>query len=305
MVIWGAFRDFENYLPRIRLEEGKENLEVVAVLFFDENVIVKIAGYSVINTEELRVIPYDYIIGLESEMEQDMRNILRILKIPQEKLLMGRVFELPDFDFKQYLHVRERKISIIADNCWGGMTYHSLKLPFLSPFINLFVRKGDFGRLLENFPEYIEKPLRFDRMLPTAPATKKKLHIDEYPVCTLGDVELHFNHYANYDEAKAIWETRKTRINMQNIFAKMLITTEEELEAFQRIPYSKIGFSTIPIADENIIDCSGMMEYIQQEYEGRFWEFVNWQASGNVDIKLYNVLKLLSGERDYKRIIAY
>ena len=123
-----------------------------------------------------------------------------------------------------------------------------------------------------------------------------------YPVCSIGDVNLHFNHYDNFEQAKEIWNTRKKRISYKNILAKMNIDTEEKLEEFRKIPCRKIGFSLIPANDEEIIDCSDMIKFIQGKYQNRFWEFVNWQARNEaIDLKLYYVLKLLLGKQDYKR----
>ena len=225
---------------------------------------------------------------------------MQTIRIPREKLLPGRILKLSGFDFARYLKVREGNISIISDNCWGGFTYHALGMPFLSPFINLFVEKGDFGKIAKCLPEYMAQPLEF-----------KEIGFDknrgkEYPVCCLGDAIIRCNHYDSYGQAKQIWEERVVRINYNNILVKMLIDTEEELEEFELIPYRKIGFSLIPSNNKDILDCSsrGMREYIQTTYKERFWEFVNWQAlNAKADLRHYDVLKLLSGESDYRRVV--
>lgn len=295
LVIWGEFKDYETYLPSFRLEEWKGNIEIVAVIFLDERVVKRVDGYPVITAEELLGITFDYVIGLENELAEDMIKILGMMQISREKFLVGRIFNLPDFDFEQYLRLRESRISIISDNCWGGLTYHSLDYPFLSPFINMYVKEGDFGKLMTSFSDYMQMPLEFVR------TELNTIKGNVYPVCHIGDVEIHCNHYESFEQAKAVWDARKRRLNYQNIFVKMTIETEKELEEFRKIPQRKIGFSIIPAEDKDIIDCSGMMNYIQEKYLG-FWDFVNGQArSDRVDLKHYNVLKLLLGEKDYKR----
>lgn len=300
IVIWGSFRDYEECSPVLKAEEIKGNIHIAALVFLDEDVVKRVDGYPVVKVDELGAYDVDYIIGLEDEVFADMQRILNMLGISGEKLLAGRILKVPDFDFARYLCVRESKVSIISDNCWGGFTYHALNMPFYSPFINMFVKKGDFAKLAQNLTDYISLPLEA-----AGSAFEENLK-KTYPVVRLGDVELHCNHYNNYEEAKSIWDKRKTRINQQNLFVKMTIETEEELEGFLRIPYRKIGFSSIPSSDKDVIDFSGLVgsAYFKQEYGNRFWEFVNWQASGaGSDLRYYDILKLLSGEEDYRRVI--
>lgn len=298
LVLWSSFENYEIFRPQVLLEEAKGNIEIVAVIFLDEDVVSNIDGYSVIRVEELLQMSFDYVVGLENDILDDMQRILEMLKIPREKLLAGRIFNLPNFDFAKYIQVRKERVSIISDNCWGGFTYHSLGMPFFSPFINLFVQKEDVFRLMQNLPKYMEYPLEFVEY-----RYEKNRKVD-YPVCRLGDVTIHCNHYDSYEEAVRIWNRRKSHINWENIFVKVLIETESELEEFEKIPYRKIGFSCVPTDRCDVIDFSNIVktEYFQEKYKGRFWELVNWEArTDRVELKYYDVMKLLLGESDYRR----
>ena len=128
----------------------------------------------------------------------------------------------------------------------------------------------------------------------------------EFPICRLGDVEICCNHYDSFEEAKRSWDERKKRINYDNILVKMQIDTMEESEEFEKIPYRKLGFSLVPSNHEAVIDCSKlqMRQYLHETYRDRFWEFVNWQAfNTKQDLRYCDVLKLLLGEEDYRRVI--
>lgn len=296
--MWGSFQAYEEYRPQLVIEELKGNIEIAAVMFLDENVVGKVDGYDVVVIEKLPQIEFDYLMGFGDELAEDMIKILKTIGIGREKFLSARILKLPNFDFQLYQKVKEANVSIISDNCWGGITYHSLDLPFLSPFINMFTKKGDFPKLAKNLKGYLELPLTY---VGTDIDGNKG---NQYPVCKLGDVEIHCNHYESFEQAKVIWDSRKERINWENIFVKMLIEDEKDLEEFLEIPYRKIGFSKIPVQEKEVLDCSKVVAsgYLGQEYQGRFWEYVNWQARvDRVDLKQYEVMKLLLGEESYRR----
>lgn len=299
IVLWTSFQAYEEFRPQLVIEEQKGNIEIAAVMFLDEGVVKQVDGYEVIQIERLPQTSFDYVLGFGDELADDMIKILKTIGIERAKFLSARILKLPNFDFGLYWQVREAKVSIIADNCWGGISYHSLDLPFCSPFINLFVKKGDFARLVCNLKEYMELPLEY--VGEDVDGNKG----NRYPVCRLGDVEIHCNHYANFEEARAIWNARKARMNWDNLFVKMLIETEADLEEFLKIPYRKIGFSKIASQEKDIIDCSDIVTsgYLQEQYQGRFWEYVNWQSRvDRVDLKQYEVMKLLLGREDFRRV---
>lgn len=300
LVIWCGFEDYELYRSQLRMEEIKGNIEIAAVIFLDEDVVKIVDGITVIKVEQLQHISYDYIVGFGDALSEDMIGILQMLKISREQFLPGRIFNLPEFDFKRYLSVKEERVTIISDNCWGGMTYHALGMEFYSPFINLYVEKNDVIKLMQHLPDYINKPLEY------VAQSYDKNRQAEYPVCKLGDVILYFNHYNSYDEAKVVWNRRKEKINWNNIFVKMLLEDQEQLEGFRKISYRKIGFSKFSCEDRDVIDLSNVVksDYFCEKYQGRFWELVNWQArSERVDLKHYDILKLLLGEEDYRRTV--
>ena len=72
-----------------------------------------------------------------------------------------------------------------------------------------------------------------------------------YPVGTLGDITIYFMHYKSFEEAKAKWEERTTRINFDNLF---FIMSEREgctptvAERFDRLPYrNKVLLTHLPM----------------------------------------------------------
>ena len=124
-------------------------------------------------------------------------------------------------------------ITFISQNCIGGVFYHDLGLPFLSPTINAFIPEPGFVKLVLNLRHYmqLEPAMRWG---------------GEYPIGTLDDVEIHFMHYDTCKEAKEAWEKRKARINWDKIF---VIATDRNsfddsvFEGWKKISYPKILFT--------------------------------------------------------------
>lgn len=123
--------------------------------------------------------------------------------------------------------------TILSQNCVGGVFYHDMGLEFLSPTINLFFEAEDFVKFVNNLAYYLslEMEMSLDR---------------EYPVGILGDINVHFYHYATADEAKAAWERRKKRVDYHKI---LVLTTDRDgftRETFAKwceISYPKILFT--------------------------------------------------------------
>jgi len=55
--------------------------------------------------------------------------------------------------------IKNKQISVVSNNCWGGFMYQSCKLEYQSPFIGLFILPPCYIELLERFDEVMKKPL--------------------------------------------------------------------------------------------------------------------------------------------------
>lgn len=111
----------------------------------------------------------------------------------------------------------------------------------------MFVRDKDYLKFLSSPQQYIEKPIIF-KEIGIEPNIKT-----EYPICNCGDIELHFNHYLSYEEARECWERRKKRINWNRLFVMMITSDEEVAQQFERLPYEKkICFVPFEMEGESI-----------------------------------------------------
>lgn len=159
-------------------------------------------------------------------------------------------------NFKKRLHNSD--FTIISQNCVGGVIYHDLNLPFLSPTINMFIEDENFVKLVENLEEYMHiqpKPLLDDYVEPLNP-------LIHYPKITVGDIEICCLHYKNCEDAIEQWEKRKVRINYNNVFViGNSWNMHDNIELIKRLvcnkKYRTVVFTTENMEYDNCLQLSG------------------------------------------------
>lgn len=134
--------------------------------------------------------------------------------------------------------------SIVSNNCWGGSIYQSLRRPYLSPFVGMFLMAPCYIRLLEDFSGHMAHAPR-----PLAESRYESIRLvrgresPRYPIGLLGDeVEIHFLHYATWEEALAKWNRRTARICRNRLFVKFgdqNQSSEESVRRFLALPYAR------------------------------------------------------------------
>ncbi|WP_197428733.1 DUF1919 domain-containing protein [Phnomibacter ginsenosidimutans] len=111
------------------------------------------------------------------------------------------------------------EVSIISNDCFGGEYYRLLQLPYNTPFVGLMLMAPCYIKLLQHFDEYMEQPLHFVNES-KYPSLNVQRQANSYPIGMLNDVEIHFLHYHNAEEAATKWKRRCQRINKQNMLIK-------------------------------------------------------------------------------------
>ena len=153
---------------------------------------------------------------------------------------MKKLIELKRDLYKKYLRVKlkNKNFSIIASNCNGGVILSDLDVKFNTPTINLFFYPEDFLKFLSNIKENLEYELIEDES------------DCNYPIGSLNNIKIHFMHYKTFEEAKEKWDSRKNRINYNNLFIMCTDRdgcTYEQIKRFDQLPYkNKIMFTHKP-----------------------------------------------------------
>lgn len=119
VVIWGTGKDYERNRNILCFEEYKGNLEIVALVSRDKYANF-LDHHKIINKYELEEFEYDYVIVFSRMYFKDIIEEATQMGVKRNKLINGSVFEIPYFDFRKYISLLEKPISIISNDCWGG-----------------------------------------------------------------------------------------------------------------------------------------------------------------------------------------
>ena len=147
--------------------------------------------------------------------------------------------------------IKNKNVTIISNNCWGGFMYQSCKLEYQSPFVGLFILARCYIELLERFDEVINRPLIFKR---TVDSKYKKFLKGNWIIGMFEgtDIEIVFMHYHSESEIRLKWNRRLKRIDRNNMLVKLSDTdeglfNEEILKRFEALPFKhKVCFTCKP-----------------------------------------------------------
>lgn len=185
--------------------------------------------------------------------------IKRLLKAIQSKYLQYRrkkyISVIRDF----MIDGNNNNISIICTNCFGGRVMQDIGMEYNTPTLGLFFDYPDYIEFLSNLPYYLnEAELTFinKSRYPERNASRSKWP-EKYPIGLLaGKVEVNFLHYHSEKEAADKWIRRTQRINWDKLFVIGMDQNRcrlEDIEAFNRLPYNKIFFSSKPVEGDSIV----------------------------------------------------
>lgn len=139
-------------------------------------------------------------------------------------------------NFRTFL-IKNKEITIISNNCFGGMFYKHYGLKFNSPTIGLFIRPSEYIKFLECLPQIVGGG--YTLIEKTAAEVKWPvgvLHVNQ----SNEDVEINFMHYKNFKEAETKWNRRMSRIDLEHAIIFLMHTPllmHTDLERYENIKY--------------------------------------------------------------------
>lgn len=152
--------------------------------------------------------------------------------------------------------IRNKTVSIISNNCWGGFMYQSCNLQYYSPFIGLFLFAPDYIKLLENLEENLKRKFIYINR----EQSKYKDYLEKdfiIGVLEGTDIEFIFKHYHSIQEIESKWNRRLKRLHFSNMIVKFSdsdLCTPELIEEFEHLPFkNKVCFTAKPFPQYNTV----------------------------------------------------
>ena len=285
-IIWGLGKEFNRYFNLLQYHEMTGNLQIVGITASSAEYAV-CGDYQFFSPNSIDENSIDVIIVTSAKNYKSIVETGRKLGLSSEMFISVQILEIPKIDLNKYLQLKKSGLTIISQNCWGGLVYHYLGLRFTSPFINMSVSEDDMLKLMGNLKQYMEHDVQYKAQIYNEVLGRY------YPVGTIGDVELRFIHYADFDEPVNAWEKRKIRINYNNL---LFMAYTEDVKFADKFAGAdnckKICFAPFKHSSECIY-------YLPHNENGKpFWEMVTTSAIGKN--YCYDIVDLLLGDKKDK-----
>ena len=168
----------------------------------------------------------------------------------KESWKKSRLFKWIDSIVSLYFRARLKNdnFTILCSNCVGGVLYHRLGKPFLSPTINMWFRQVDFLAFCVYLDYYLAQELHFIETDMPHPVALLLGNGEEIP-----DITLFFNHDKEPETAREKWERRKSRIVRDNLYIMLYYLdgiTEDQLKKLESVPCkNKVVFTAKPLSE--------------------------------------------------------
>ena len=243
--------------------------------------------------KEVQIADYDYVMVLSDDyFVEIVDSAMRMADVPRDKIVSYHIMEIPYFNFFQYDFIRKQKISIVSNNCWGGVIYHTLGMECLSPFKNVSFSSEDYLKILGNLKHYLS----------INPIWTGKREMDtnqnrEVPMLELDDVFIKCNHDLNAEKAIQNWIRRRDKFNWNNILIEMYTEDPEVEKIFGKVTeqFHK-RFYFVPYESDEPFS----MKLSLMRGQTKFYEAVNSNARIEKNAVAYNILAILEGKRIFR-----
>ena len=203
--------------------------------------------------------------------------------VDNAKILRGKILNIPNMDFKEYVKLKQSKLTIVSNTCWGGMLYATLGMECLSPFKNLYFYDTDYIKVLSNFKEYMEIEPQFQKF--------GSIGGRNYPILRIKDIDIHCNHDADPDEAIEKWNRRRKKINYNNMLVEMSTFDRKIAEKFCDLKNYNKKVCLVPFE----MNCKYVVKLEMLPGQKEFWQTANETAVLGVDTYNFSIIDLCNG----------
>ncbi len=237
VILWGMGEGYDLFTAC----KGYDMVKVIAIADSYVSEYKSIDGIPIIRPEDICNHDYDYLIitAFRNKVYDEILEQALNLGVKREVIIPVRVFEIPFFNFNDYIKIKEANISFLSDYCFAGYLYYRFGFKRTSPTINMFASNGNYLNFLKDIRGHLA--LEMEKIENTV--EKPYLGTYAYPRGRIGDCEWEFSHDDTFESAVERWNKGTERFNYSNYVAFMTIRSEEAAYAFEALPIEhKLGF---------------------------------------------------------------
>ena len=293
LILWGIGKIYNSMINLLKFYDEADQIEIVGITAQYLPDFEYLDNYQLISLKEVQIADYDYVMVLSDDyFVEIVDSAMRMADVPRDKIVSYHIMEIPYFNFFQYDFIRKQKISIVSNNCWGGVIYHTLGMECLSPFKNVSFSSEDYLKILGNLKHYLS----------INPIWTGKREMDtnqnrEVPMLELDDVFIKCNHDLNAEKAIQNWIRRRDKFNWNNILIEMYTEDPEVEKVFGKVTeqfHKRICF--VPYESDEPYS----MKLSLMRGQTKFYEAVNSNARIEKNAVAYNILAILEGKRIFR-----
>ena len=294
VLLWGCKIHYSRCIDRLRSLEADGIISIIGITGNEIPPWSKQDGYPVMEIESAMIEEYDLIILFMAYKNE--REVIQFCfssyGITRDRIIAGRLLEMPGFDFVRYLRLRREGLSIFSNGCWSGFLCHTLNIEHRSPTKNLYFTDPDYIQFLTNFTYYLKDcdPV-FDKWKEGGYEGQQF-----FPVLTLGNIRLYCNHSDNAETEIAKWIRRRTQVNYGNMLFEFASEIPEYVYKFLelQLPGRKLCLTSIDTGHPDAV--------LIRALPGLSWlDVVNRSVDVYNSYLQFSLLDLALGDRPFVR----
>lgn len=181
--------------------------------------------------------------------------------------------------------LQNQEVSLFTPNCLGGILFHDLGLRFLSPTVNLMMTQKDFLEFVLHLDEYLNGNFEFvEKPEYECPCAYLYRGTSDEKIMVV------FTHYKTAKEALDKWNSRKERIDKDNMFVFI-----EERDGITKHDLEKLASLKV----------KGIVAFTCNEYKDI--PYAVYLPKYHKDGEVGNILKKnhITGRREYEKYFDF
>ena len=291
LLLWGIGQVYNSVINLLKCYENLGQIEIVGITAQELPDFRTLDGYTLVRKEEIQSLDFDYLLVMSDNFyDEIVSSAVSVADVPRSKIVSYRILKIPGFDFPKYDLVKNQRgggVSIVSNNCWGGIIYNTLNMECLSPFKNVSIASDDYIKIISNLKHYLS----------VDPIWTGKTQIDAnqnraVPMLELDDVLIKCNHDLDAGLAIQKWKRRRDKFNWNHMLVEMYTDDSVVERAFGKASeqYDK-RICFVPYVSHE-----GYTVTLPEMYgQTKFYETVNDNAGIGKNAIAYDILEMLCG----------